>query len=580
MAEQRVQRRLAAILAADVVGFSRLMEQDETGTLAALKARRRDVVSPLIGKHQGRLVKVMGDGVLIEFASAVSAVQCAIDLQRDTATANETLPEDKRIVMRVGINLGDVIVEGSDLYGDGVNIAARLEALAEPGGICISAKVHDEVRGKIDATFADCGDQQLKNMEAPVRAWRWIDGSGTSAAAAPPRAASSKPSIAVLPFANMSDDNEQRFFSDGITEDIITELARFRQMHVLARNSSFRYRGIDLDMVRVGRELGVQYLLEGSVRRIGTRLRITAQLIDAKSGHHLWAEKFDRDQNDIFAVQDQVVRTIVTTLAGRVQAAGADIASRKAPASLAAYECVLRADALPLYDPAAGAEARLLYEKAIEIDPGYARAYALLAINIAVEWESDLEAPDSLLDRALELARKSVALDENDSACHSALGLVYLDRRSHDLAEHHYLKAVELNSNRASLIATLGLLYSYLGRPDEGIAYLREARSIDPFFEPSWYWTTLGAAHFIARQYDDAITALRRASEASPLTHALLAAANAHRGDDAEARRHAAELLRLAPNFSIAKSLTREPLKREADREHLVDGMRKAGLPE
>ena len=324
MAEQRVQRRLAAILAADVVGFSRLMEQDETGTLAALKARRRDVVSPLIGKHQGRLVKVMGDGVLVEFASAVSAVQCAIDLQRDTAAANEKLPEDKRIVMRVGINLGDVIVEGSDLYGDGVNIAARLEALAEPGGICISAKVHDEVRGKIDATFDDCGDQQLKNMEAPVRAWHWVDGGGTSAAATPPRAASDKPSIAVLPFANMSDDKEQRFFSDGITEDIITELARFRQMHVLARNSSFRYRGVDLDMVRVGRELGVQYLLEGSVRRIGTRLRITAQLIDAKSGHHLWAEKFDRDQNDIFAVQDQLVRTIVTTLAGRVQAAGAE----------------------------------------------------------------------------------------------------------------------------------------------------------------------------------------------------------------------------------------------------------------
>ena len=241
---------------------------------------------------------------------------------------------------------------------------------------------------------------------------------------------------------------------------------------------------------------------------------------------------------------------------------------------------MLRADALPLYDPAAGAEARRLYEKAIELDPGYARAYALLAINIAVEWERDLDAPDSLLDRALELARKAVALDENDSACHSALGLVYLDRRSHDLAEHHYLKAVELNSNRASLIATLGLLYSYLGRPDEGIAYLREARTIDPFFEPSWYWTTLGAAHFISRQYDEAIAALRRASEASPLSHALLAAAHAHRGDDAEAQRHAAEVLRLAPNFSIAKSLTREPLKREADREHLAEGMRRAGLPE
>ena len=366
MAEEPVQRRLAAILAADVVGYSRLMEFDEAGTLAALKARRRDVLGPLIAKYRGRLVKVMGDGVLVEFASAVNAVQCALDLQRSTDEANATLPEPRQIILRIGINLGEIIVEGSDLYGDGVNVAARLEALAEPGGVCISSKVHEEVRGKIDVAFADMGEQQLKNIAAPVRAYRLQSG---VAATERRQSASNKPSIAVLPFANLSDDKEQQFFSDGITEDIITELARFRQMQVLARNSSFRYRGSDLDMVRVGRELGVHYLVEGSVRRIGARIRITAQLIDAKSGHHLWAEKFDRDQDDIFAVQDQVVRTIVATLVGRLQAAGADVAKRKPPAILAAYECVLRADALTLYDPASGAEARLLYERAIDSIP-------------------------------------------------------------------------------------------------------------------------------------------------------------------------------------------------------------------
>jgi adenylate cyclase len=577
MAEEPVQRRLAAILAADVVGYSRLMEFDEAGTLAALKARRRDVLGPLIAKYRGRLVKVMGDGVLVEFASAVNAVQCALDLQRGTDEANATLPESRRIILRIGINLGEVILEGSDLYGDGVNVAARLEALAEPGGVCISSKVHEEVRGKIDVAFADMGEQQLKNIAAPVRAYRLQSG---VAATERRQSASNKPSIAVLPFANLSDDKEQQFVSDGITEDIITELARFRQMQVLARNSSFRYRGSDLDMIRVGRELGVHYLVEGSVRRIGARIRITAQLIDAKSGHHLWAEKFDRDQDDIFAVQDQVVRTIVATLIGRLQAAGAEVAKRKPPASLAAYECVLRADALPLEDPAAVAEARQLYEKAIELDPGYARAYALLAINYDAEWEGEFDAPDSLLDRALEFANKSVALDENDSVCHSALCVVHLARRNYHLAEHHGQRALELNRNRSAQLASLGFLYSHMGRPEEGLAYFKEARALDPFFEPSWYWPGLGVAYFVAHQYGDAIAAASRSPKSSYSTHVYLAACYAYANADVEARRHVAEVLRLAPNFSIQKYMTRELLKCDADRQHLIEGLRKAGLPE
>jgi adenylate cyclase len=576
VAEERVQRRLAAIMAADVVGYSRLMGADESATLAALKAHRRELVDPAISEHQGRIVKLTGDGMLVEFTSVVSAVACAADIQKGMNARNVDVPQERRIEFRIGINLGDVIVEGDDLYGDGVNVAARLEALAEAGGVCISGKVYDELRGKIDLAFADQGEQQLKNIAAPVRIYRSL---GTGTRMDRRQQTSARPSVAVLPFANMSEDKEQQFFSDGITEDIITELARFRQMQVVARNSSFRYRGNDLDMVRVGRELGVQYLVEGSVRRIGARLRITAQLIDATSGHHLWAEKFDRDQNDIFAVQDQVVRTIVATLMGRLQAAGAEVARRKPPANLAAYECVLRADALPLYDPAAWPEARGLYEKAIELDPQYARAYALLAVSFATGWEREIDAPDHLLDRALELAKKSVALDENDSVCHGALGLVYFDRGAHDLAEHHLRKAVALNRNRSNMTASLGSVCCYLGKLEEGIGYLEEARALDPFFGPLWYWQALGTAYFIARQYDLSIVALQRSQDDWYWNHALLAACCAFRKDDAGVSRHAAETLRLAPDFSIERAVAREPLKQEADRQHLIEGLRLAGLP-
>ena len=345
MAEERVQRRLAAILAADVVGYSRLMERDEAGTLAILKDRRKNVLEPLVARHQGRVFKVTGDGVLVQFGSAVDAVQCAVDLQQAMAASSEDLPDDRHIVLRIGINLGDVILDGNDLYGDGVNIAARLEGIADPGGILVSGTAYDHVKNKINVGFDDLGVQSLKNIHEPVRVYR-ISGTPRVSIAGPD-VTSGKPSIAVLPFNNMSGDAEQQYFGDGITEDIITELSRFRQLHVLARNSSFRYRGQDVDVVRAGRELGVQYLVEGSVRRIGDRIRITAQLVEAESGHHVWAERFDRKQEELFAVQDQVVRTIAGTLVGRLNAAGVERAKRKQPASLVAYECVLRGDSLP-----------------------------------------------------------------------------------------------------------------------------------------------------------------------------------------------------------------------------------------
>ena len=397
MAEER--RRLAAVLAADVVGYSRLMEQDESDTLARLKAWRKEVLEPLVAQHQGRIFKFTGDGVLVEFGSAVNAVQCAINLQHGMAAANADIAEARHMVLRIGVNLGDVMVEGDDLYGDGINIAARLEGIAEPGSVAVSGTVFDYVKNKIKVGFEDLGTQTLKNIAEPVRIYRIT---GTPRVAVPAsKGATDKPSIAVLPFTNMSGDPEQAYFSDGITEDILTELSRFRALSVIARNSSFRFRGEDVDVVRVGRELNVQYVLEGSVRKMGNKIRITAQLIDAITGSHVWADRFDRTQDEIFAVQDQVVRTIVGTLAGRLQAADVEKALRKPPASLAAYDCVLRADALPFGNPEARAEVRRLSERAIELDPTYGRAYAQLAISYYLEWVNDYSGSDAALGSSL-----------------------------------------------------------------------------------------------------------------------------------------------------------------------------------
>jgi adenylate cyclase len=578
MAEERAQRRLAAILAADVVGYSRLMERDEAGTLATLKDRRRKILVPLVGQHQGRIVKVMGDGVLVEFASAVNAVECAVELQQAMAATNRDLPDKDHIVLRIGVNLGDVMVEGSDLYGDGVNVAARLEALADPGGILVSGTTCDYVRNKVKVDFEDLGPQNLKNIAEPVRIYR-VAGMPRAPMAAH-TAAREKPSIAVLPFVNMSGDPEQQYLSDGITEDIITELSRFRQLHVLARNSSFRYRGQDVDVIRAGRELGVQYLVEGSVRRIGDRIRITTQLVNAGSGYHLWAERFDRKQEDIFAVQDQVVRTIVATLVGRLRAAGAEQAKHKPPTSLAAYECLLRGYALPLDDPGAAAEARRLFEKAIGLDPGYARAYALLAYSFFREWHHDMSRSDRALDQAFELAQKAVVLGDNDSNSLAALGWVDLFRQSHALADHYYQKALELNPNRPSLIANLGVLYTYEGRLAEGMDCFKEAKLLDPFFDAAWYWPYVGCAHFAARQYDEAIAAFRRSSTMPFWAQAYLASCYALTDRVEQARHCAAEVLRASPDFSIARYAAKQPYKNSADREHLIDGLRKAGLPE
>ena len=578
MAEDRLQRRLAAILAADVVGYSRLMELDEVGTLAALKLRRKEIVSPLVAKHQGRVFKVTGDGIMVEFASAVNAVQCAIEVQQAMAAAAAEQPDDRRIVLRIGINLGDIVVDRGDLYGDGVNIAARLEGAADPGGIFISGAAYDQVRNKFETAFEELGEQSLKNIGAPVRVYRVAGLTRLPIAAG--AVTGSKPSIAVLPFISMSGDVQQQYFGDGITEDIITELARFRNLHVLARNTSFRYRGQDVDVQRVGRELGVQYIVEGSLRRIGNRIRITAQLIDTATGHHVWADRFDRNEEELFAVQDQVVKTIAATLVGRMHAAATERAQRKPPASLAAYELVLKGDALPLYRPGSAEAARKLFEQAIALDPGYAKAYSLLANLEMTDWFRDFNASPDLLDRAFALAQKAVAIDSNDPSSQVAVARLHQTRGAWSRAEYHYGKALELNPNSALLMAGLGDLNITLGDPEKALGYFRESRALDPFFEPSWLWPITGLAHFMARQYEEAVTALERSTEPPYWAHLYMAASHAMLGNAERARHHAAETLRLKPDFTIARAIERQPLRRDSDRAHLLEAFRKAGLPE
>jgi adenylate cyclase len=423
----------------------------------------------------------------------------------------------------------------------------------------------------------ELGLQTLKNIAEPVRIYR-ITGTPRVAIPASKRAPD-RPSIAVLPFTNMSGDPEQAYFSDGITEDILTELSRFRALSVMARNSSFRFRGEDVDVVWVGRELNVQHVLEGSVRKIGNKIRITAQLIDATTGSHVWADRFDRNQEEIFAVQDQVVRMIVGTLVGRLQAADVEKALRKPPVSLAAYDCVLRADALPFSNPEDQAEARRLSERAIELDPTYGRAYAQLAISYYLEWRNDYSGSDAALDQAYTLVNRAVALDGNDSNAHSFLGVVHMARRSYDLAEHCYQKAIALNPHRPVIMTDLGMLHGYLGRPEEGIAYYQQAKLIDQFYEPTWYWPFLGVLHFIAGRYDEAIINLSRSPDMPAWVHGYLAACYALMDQTDRAARQLAEVLRHAPDFSAIRFLEKEPFKQPADQQRLLDGLRKAGLP-
>ena len=592
MAEERVERRLAAILAGDVAGYSRLMGIDEEGTLAVLKRHRRELVDPKIKEHRGRTVKLTGDGILVEFASVVDAVRCAVDIQRGMAERNVEVPAERRIEYRIGLNLGDIIIDDKDIYGDGVNIAARLEALAEPGGICVSRVVRDQVRDKLDFSFADMGEQQVKNIARPVRTHRIVLGAEAAealgeaaAAASPARRAAQKPSIAVLPFANMSGDPEQEYFSEGITEDIITNLSHNRAFFVISRSTSFTYKGPAVDVGKVARELGVRYVLEGSVRRAGNRVRITAQLIDAETGHHLWADRYDRELADVFAVQDEIAQSIASAIAPGIISAEVQHAQRKDPSQLDAWDRAVRAHwHIRRFTQTDLAEARRLLEEAIDVDPTNSMAFSDLAFlrhfQAVFGWgESIAEAHTA----AGEAARKAVSLDDGDATAHTVLAIYEMFSGRHEEARRRLRRALDLDPNSAFAHGYIGVSHAFSGDRDAVLRHCDEALRLSPR-DPLlllWYLPK-GWAALNAERYEEAIEFAIRAAEAHPEfpdIYAVRAAAEGQLGRVDAGRSTLDELLRRMPGLTASDPRLDRPFGRAADRERFLEGLRKAGLP-
>jgi TolB-like protein/Tfp pilus assembly protein PilF len=573
MAKERAQRRLAAILAADVVGYSRLMEREEAGTLATLKARRNDVLKPLVDRHQGRIFKFTGDGVLVEFGSAVNAVQCAVELQHGMAAANHDLPESRRIVLRIGINLGDVMVEGSDLYGDGVNIAARLESIAEPGGIVVSAIAFDYVKNKVDCAFEDLGNQNLKNILEPVRIYRVA---GTLRQTAPTSKTVDRPSIAVLPFTNMSADPEQEYFVDGLSEDLITDLSKVPGFLVIARNSTFAYKGKAVDIRLVARELGVRYVIEGSVRRSTTRVRINAQLIDALENTHLWANRFDRDLADVFLLQDEVVSKIVNALADILPSA--HFPGRQRAANLEAYDLFVRGRELVTQSPESTRAARPLLEKAIELDPGFAEAHAWLAMGYAFGWLYGGESEAKHRPLALAAAERAVALDAENAVAHALRGYILLFDGKMDEGAAEFATALRINPSHTDALLFQGEMFAHQGMADRGIESILRAFRLNPHPPGRYYWI-LGYTQYAAGRYEDAIQTLQHDETRLTGSSRILAASLAQLGRMEEAREVTRRFLAANPHFSVRQWASTQPFRQDSDRQHFIDGYIKAGLP-
>ena len=577
VAKERVQRRLAAILAADVVGYSRLMEQDEAGTLAVLKDRRKSVLEPLVAEHQGRIVKVMGDGVLVEFASAVNAVSCAIDLQKGMVAAGNAIPEERQVALRIGINLGDVIVEGDDLYGDGVNLAARLQELAEPGGICVSAKVREEVGRKIDIGFADFGEQQLKNITAPVRVYRLRPPLSSPAVTSQPLPLPDKPSIAVLPFTNMSSDPEQEFFADGISEDLITALSKVPGLFVIARHSTFAYKGKSIDVRQVGRELGVGHVIEGSVRRAAKRVRVTVQLVDAASGAHVWADRFDRELEDIFAVQDEVVGKIVNALSVALPASHLPF-KRRAP-KIEAYDLFVRGRVLTVQTIEATKLARPLLERAIELDPEFAEAHAWLAMNLTFQWIDGQQIDERERIIAAAQAERAVSLDPSNADGHFALGYAFIYKGNLSAGREQFELALKTNPNHADAWLYLADLEVFDGHPVDAVRAVERAFQLDPFPNPTFYWL-MGFALYAARRYEEAVRTLEHESCRGTGSQRIRAAALAQLTRLDEARDVARVFMDAYPNFTVSTWAKTQPFRNPRDLQHFIDGYIKAGFPE
>ncbi len=585
-----MERRLAAILAADVVGYSRLIRADEEGTIAAFKTLRADLIDPILAEHNGRVVKLMGDGILVEFASVVDATHAAVEIQEAVAKHNVDLPGGRRIELRIGINLGDVVIDGDDIHGDGVNVAARLESRAQPGGLCVSGKVYEEVRDRTKLEFEDLGEQEFKNINRPVRVWQWVAGGSVGVSSSPSEESlrlPDKPAIAVLPFTNMSGEPEKEYFADGITENIITNLSRFRDFFVIARNSTFAYKGKAVKIQDLSRELGVGYVLEGSVQRSADRIRITAQLIDGQTGGTLWSERYDRQLDDIFAVQDEVVERIVGTLAsgygGRLRKAWQRQARGAGTQNAKAFDLFMRGmdlfDRWTKEDMKAGREC---FEAAIQLDPTYAKAYAKLAWSHLEDgiqgWNKDFE---ECLTKALACANKAIECEDEESWGHWALAGCFVFSLQHDRAIAEFERAVELNPNDADVLNDVGYCLSYAGRAEEALEFVRKAMRLNPHY-PEWYLLQLGPIYFDARRYDEAIATIEGLRSLETVLSCLyLAASHAALGHADKAQKAMKRVLELDPLATLQKwtSARIAPYRNPKDLEHFRENLRKAGLP-
>jgi adenylate cyclase len=579
-----VARKLAAILAADVAGYSRLMGVDEEGTHARLKAHRKELIDPKLAEHRGRVVKTTGDGILIEFPSVVDAVRCAVEVQQAMARRNAEIPEEKQIRFRVGINLGDIIIDGDDIHGDGVNIAARLEGISDPGGLCISEDVHRQVSGKLPFGFSDMGEQSLKNIARPVRAYRVRFDERTPSR--PVLALPDKPSIAVLPFQNMSGDPEQEYFADGMVEEIITALSRFRQLFVIARNSTFAYKGKSPDIRQVGRELGARYVLEGSVRKASNRVRISGQLIDTLAAVHLWADRFEGTIDDIFALQDQVTASVVGAIAPKLEQAEIERARIKPTENLNAYDLYLRA--LPHYYAHTISEideALRLLRQAIRLDPSYAVAKALAAACIVARDEQGVILTKSETDEGIRLAREALDAGREDPSVLVFSGLTLsILAHDHEAALAALDRALVLNVNSAQALRLSGWVRLHSGDPRTATEHFSRAIRLSPLDPRIRYaFGGLGIAHMMAGDYDEAVKFGRQALHEHPrhaLAHRIVAASLALLGRTEEARSAMRDLLAVTPSFTMSHMRMNIPYRDAEFVERYLRGLRQAGAPE
>lgn len=617
-------RRLTTIVAVDVAGYSRLVAADEESTIAALRAHRTEFIDPGIAEFRGRIANTAGDSILIEFPSVVDALRCAIYLQRGMAERNAGIPADRRIVFRAGINLGDVVEQEGDLLGDGVNVAARLEGIAEPGGICLSSAAHDQIRGRVDVAFEDLGGMALKNIPQPVHAyrvllngenaknvarrsrrgptlialaliivvaagaglWRFSPWSGGVEQPGPNVITpSDKPSIAVLPFTNMSNDAEQEYFSDGVTEDLITDLSRISGLFVIARNTVFTYKGRAVDVKQVSSELGVRYVLEGSVRKSGNRVRINAQLIDARTGGHVWADRFDRELGDIFALQDDVTKKIVTALALELTTdEQARLKISEDETSPEVYDLYLRGvEALRRYTPESIVEARTYFLKALSLDPDYARGYAAVAFTYTASgifFRS--ENVDEAVAEALRYGRRSLELDDTLPQGHFSMAVALLRYGRHDEALAAARNAIKYDPNYADGYAAHANVLFYSGDGEGTEQAIRKAMRLNPRYSAP-YIELLGRAYFMMGRYDEATGPLRDCISRDPAAltcHAYLAAVYGLNGQIEEARWEAEEIMGLEPDYSLKTDVVAMQFLNPEDRERYQSGLRRAGIPE